>query len=202
MILYRVMSSYELKKLMDADVNENEKPTLRGTNTFKYEKDVEYMHFFRYASHAKNMISMFGEIVVKCDIPDELIDKEGLGFYSFLRVSTIPECIIKKENFDVNFIKGFKYDLTMGWCTPNIPIGEHKGRYIGSYNELYEELFKDLEKEFYMKRPPVSLNDYVASKLKNVDLDKLLLSYIDRVHEKHYPSKPSKSSKFSLFKRR
>lgn len=194
------MSSYELKKLMGADVNKNEKCTLRGNNTFRYEKGVEYMHFFKYASHAKNIISMFGEIVVRCDIPDEFIDQEGFGFYN-TKVSVIPECIIKRENFDVNFIKGFKYDLTVGWCTPHIPIGEHKGRYIGSYDELYEELFKDLEKEYYKQDSMVSLNTYVASKLKNVDLDKLLLNYVDRVHEKHYPSK-SKSPKFNFFKKR
>ena len=52
-ILYRVMSNYELKKLMGINVDESEKSTLRGDNTFIYEHGVEYIHFFKYAEHAK-----------------------------------------------------------------------------------------------------------------------------------------------------
>lgn len=198
MILYRVMSNYELKKLMGINVDESEKSTLCGDNTFIYERGVKYIHFFKYAEHAKKMIYKFGEIIVKCDIPDELIDQQGFGFYNMV-VSVVPECIVKKENFDVNFIKGFKYELTVGWCAPDIPIGEHKGRYIGGYGELYEELFKDLENEWLREKPPVSVNTYIASKLKDKDLDKILLSYIDRVHAKHLPTK---KTKLGLFKKR
>lgn len=195
MILYRVMSSYELKKLMGADTKDETNSTLCGNNTFKYKPKTEYMHFFRYASHAKNLISKFGAIIAKCDIPDELIDQEGFGFYC-MDISAIPECIVKKENFHVNFIKGFKYELTVEWCTPNIPLEQYKDRYIGNYAELYEELFNDLKKQYYSEKPPVTINDYVATKLKGVDLDKLLLKYIDKVHLKHYPPKKN------LFKKR
>lgn len=198
MILYRVMSSYEIKKLMGANISDEENSTLCGNNTFNYEPKTEYMHFFRYAEHAKSLISKFGAIIARCDIPDEFIDQEGFGFYC-MDVSAIPECIVKKENFDVNFIKGFKYELTVGWCTPDIPIGEHKGRYIGGYGELYEELFNDLRKQYYSEKSSVTINDYVAANLKGVNLDKLLLNYIDRVHEKHYPSK---SKKTGLFRKR
>ena len=195
MILYRVMSSYEIKKLMGADVSNENNSTLCGTNSFKYEPKTEYMHFFKYAEHAKSLISKFGAIIAKCDIPDELIEQEGFGFYC-RDISAIPECIIKKENFDVNFIKGFKYELIVGWCTPDIPIEEHKSRYIGSYGELYAELFEDLRKGYYKEKSTLTINDYVANKLKGVNLDKLLLNYIDRVHEKHYPSKPKKGGLF------
>lgn len=199
MILYRVMSSYEVKKLMGVNVNDDDKTTLWGNNTFIYDRKTEYLHFYRYAEHAKKLIDKFGVIIAKCDIPDELIDQYGFGFYN-LDVSAIPECIIKKENFDVNFIKGFKYELIVGWCKPAISIEEHKGGYIGSCGELYEELFNDLKKEYYsQKSPSGTINDYVAEKLKGVDLDKVLLNYIDRVHYKHYPPK---NNKFKLFKRR
>lgn len=198
MILYRVMSNYEIKKLMGIKVVDNEKNSLWGGNTFNYDYKTEYLHFFRYAEHAKDLVYKFGEIIAKCDIPDELIDQEGFGFYN-MEVSAIPECIIKKENFDVNFIKGFKYQLTVGWCLPSIPVEEYKGRYMAGQGELYKELFNDLKKEYYKENPPVTLNDYVASKLKGVNLDKLLLNYIDRVHEKHYPSK---QKKIGLFRKR
>lgn len=200
MILYRVMCSYELKKLMGIDVDENDKCTICGNNTFTYEPNTEYIHFFRYAEHAKQLIDKFGIIIAKCDIPDELIDQEGFGFY-LREISTLPEVIVKKENFNVNFIKGFKYDLTVGLCTPNIPPEERKG-YIGSYGELYKELFNDLKKEYYKENPPVTINTYIASKLKNVDLDKLLLNYIDRVHLNHHPEDKHKIFKKTLFKKK
>lgn len=116
-----------------------------------------------------------------------------------MEVSAIPECIVKKENFDVNFIKGLKYQLIVGWTRPSIPFEEHKGRYISGYGELYEELFDDLKKEYYKENPPETVNDYIALRLKGVDLDELLLKYIDRVHAKHFPTK---KSKLGLFKKR
>lgn len=193
MILYRVMSSYELKKLMGIKTNES-KSTLCGGNTFSYERDVEYMHFFKYASHAGRLMSKFGTIIAKVDIPDELIEQQGFGFYSS-DPSVIPECIVKRENFDVNFIKDFKYELTVGWCMPNIPITEHKGRYIGSYGELYNALFEDLIKSYHKEKSRDSINNYIVKKLNGKDLDKLLLKYLDTVHYKHYPRK------ISLFRR-
>lgn len=198
MILYRVMSNYELKKLMGINVGDNEKNSLWGGNTFCYEPKTEYLHFFKYAEHAKALVYKFGEIIAKCDIPDELIDQEGFGFYN-MEVSAIPECIVKKENFDVNFIKGFKYQLISGWTHPSIPLEEYKGRYMAGYGELYKELFDDLKKEYYKINPPETVNNYIASRLKGVDLDKLLLKYIDRVHAKHFPTK---KTKLELFKKR
>lgn len=190
------MSSYELKKLMGVNVNDNERSVLCGNNTFRYERGTEYMHFFRYADHAKAMIYKFGEIIVRCDIPDELVDQEGFGFYSS-EISVLPECIIKKENFDVNFIKGFKYQLTCGWSNPPIPIEEHRGRYIGGYGELYAELFNDLKKQYYKEDPPELINSYIVGKLKGKKLDEVLLGYIDKVDQKHKPNGFSK-----LFKKR
>ena len=198
MILYRVMSNYELKKMMGINVADNEKNSLWGGNTFSYEPNTEYMHFFRYSEHAKALVCKFGEIIAKCDIPDELIDQAGFGFYN-MEVSVIPECIMKKENFNVNFIKGFKYQLTLGWTLPSIPLEEYKGRYMAGYGELYEQLFFDLKKEYYKTNPSETVNDYIASRLKGVNLDKLLLNYIDRVHEKRFPTK---KSKLNLFKKR
>ena len=45
-ISYRVMSNYELKKLMGISVSNNEKNSLWGGNTFVYEPKTEYLHFF------------------------------------------------------------------------------------------------------------------------------------------------------------
>jgi len=192
------MSNYELKKLMGINVSDNEENSLWGGNTFNYEPKTEYLHFFKYAEHAKALVYKFGEIIAKCDIPDELIDQEGFGFYN-MEVSAIPECIMKKENFDVNFIKGFKYQLTLGWTLPSILLGEYKGGYKAGYGELYKELLDDLKKEYYKENPPETVNRYIANKLKGVDLDTLLLKYIDRVHAKHFPTK---KNILGLFKKR
>jgi len=192
------MSNYELKKLMGINVSDNEANSLWGGNTFTYEPKTEYLHFFKYAEHAKALVYKFGEIIAKCDIPDELIDQEGFGFYN-MEVSAIPECIMKKENFDVNFIEGVKYQVRVGWTLPSILLGEYKGGYKAGYGELYKELFDDLKKEYYKENPPETVNRYIANKLKGVDLDTLLLKYIDRVHAKHFPTK---KNILGLFKKR
>lgn len=45
MILYKVMSNYELKK-MDINVSNNEKNLLWGVDTSAYQPKTEYLHFF------------------------------------------------------------------------------------------------------------------------------------------------------------
>jgi hypothetical protein len=95
--IYKMTNKVNGKIYIGLSVNIETRMYNHYRNAF-YEKDVEYMHFFRYAQHAKNVVDRFGEIIVRCDIPDELIDQEGFGFYN-MEVSVLPECIIKKENF-------------------------------------------------------------------------------------------------------
>ncbi len=196
MLLYRVLSSYEMKKLMGKDASAFNRSCLWGNNTFCYEPNAEYIHFFKYAQHAKLHLSKFGVIIAQFNIPDDLIDQHGFGFYNS-DISVIPECIIKKENFDINFLEGFQYELKVGWCRPNIPLDKLNGRYIPSYGELYEELFKNLIKSFNIEKPNTSLNLYVVNKLKDKELNNLLIDYIDI-----FNGRKNIKSKKSIFKRK
>lgn len=51
MLVYRTMSSSELLSLINGIKIENYNPK-RGQNTFKYEKNKSYIHFFKYEEHA------------------------------------------------------------------------------------------------------------------------------------------------------
>ena len=79
------------------------------------------MHFFRYLEHAREYTHMFGNLIVKCDIPDDLIEKTGYGFYSYFYpyfypyfwpyknsdvTAPIPEIIIKRSSFSSKYIMG------------------------------------------------------------------------------------------------
>ena len=51
MVVYRTVSSGELLSLINGFKIGNYN-TIRGQNTFKYEKDKSYIHFFKYQEHA------------------------------------------------------------------------------------------------------------------------------------------------------
>ena len=195
MILYRVMSSEELKELMGIEASKCERSTYCGNNTFIYERNTEYMHFFKYAEHAKDYLYKFGVIIAKFNIPDEIIDQKGFGFYNS-DIPVLPEYIIKKENFDINYIVDFKSSLTFGWCKPKVEKEKMYGQYLGSCGELYEALIHDLRQKFREERCSDSFNNYVVSKLKDKEIDELLPNYIQKVNEKHFPPKKS------IFKRK
>ena len=176
MLLYRIMSNYELKKLMGIDVSNLHKNTLRGENTFKYAPNTKYMHFFRYAQHAKQRISQFGVIIAVFDIPNELIDQFGYGFYN--SKAPIPECIIKEENFNINFLKEFTYELKLGWCLPNI---KEENQYLCTYLDLYNELIAYLENK-YMKSKAyksISFSTFFLDNMKDKDIEEVLLSHFE-----------------------
>ena len=202
MILYRVLSDKEIKRyigIYNINLKNDFYTGSNGCNTFKYKRGVEYMHFFRYAEHAKALIYKFGVIIAKFEIPDELIDQSGFGFYNDIDYP-IPECIINENDFDVKYIKEFKFEPTVGWTTPRLPITEYKGKYIGSYSELYQELIQDIKNIYNKEKPSCLFIKYAANKLEGKDLDKLLLNYIDVVNEKRQKSK-SKSF-LNIFKRK
>jgi len=175
MLLYRIMSNYELKKLMGIDVSNLHKGTLKGENTFKYAPNTEYVHFFRYAEHAKNRISQFGVIIAKFDIPEELIDQFGYGFYN--TQAPLPECIVKKENFDIKFLKEFSYELTLGWCLPNV---KEENRYYCTYQDLYNELVEYLGNKYKKSKEckHISFATYFLNNMKDKDIEEVLLSHL------------------------
>lgn len=175
MILYRVISSDEFINLRANSLKIRNKRNQYSLddNTFVYEPGVEYMHFFRYAGHAEMNKKNFGVQIIKVNIPDDLIEQHGFGFYwccedNIRNVVPLPECIIKRENFDVKFIENFNYE-----CDLNNPMALD-----GIYNQLYLKLLLDFEKQYNCsdKKEELTFYNYVAWILRDKDLEQILLS--------------------------
>lgn len=197
MVLYRVVDGEELRKLMQYNNDYYNMPAKYGKNTFQYNIGTEYMHFFRYAQHADIYKSIFGIVIMQVDIPDELIDQIGFGYYTYkhdiLEHIVIPECIIKKDNFDVKFIKDFQIKPSIEWCYPNANASY-------TYKELYEAMLLDLYNEYKVNRKYASFNAYLADTLKDKDIEQLMLEYVDKMEAKKIESSTKKKSLFKLFK--
>lgn len=81
MIVYRTMSSVEMLNLL-CDKNIKNNNTIKGENTFKYNKDNEYIHFFKYEEHALYFMKKSGNpVIAKINIPDEILPPLSYGFY-------------------------------------------------------------------------------------------------------------------------
>lgn len=84
MIVYRCISEQELACMMGIPNNVNGP---RGLNTFKYEKNVQYRHFFYHYDSAISFIDIQNidryynkySIIMAYDIKDELL-KKHFGF--------------------------------------------------------------------------------------------------------------------------
>lgn len=93
MIVYRCISERELACMLGI---KNDVSGPRGNNTFKYEKDIEYRHFFYHYDSAisfmdsQNLDRYYNKYstIIAYDIKDELLKKYfGLGQYN---LSCIP----------------------------------------------------------------------------------------------------------------
>lgn len=81
-------------------------------NTFNYNKDKKYVHFFRY----KSFIQYFFDdnsaegMIISVDIPPELLNKyKGFGFYIVENQEfPIPEYAIPLEEFNEDWIVGLE----------------------------------------------------------------------------------------------
>lgn len=146
MILYRTMTNYELINRLNGKNNSDNIATIKGVNTFKYESNQEYIHFFKYVEHAfyymkenRNYI-----IVAQCIIPDELVSEIGFGMYGGVEIYNnnglssyyipLPEYRIKKEDFKNEYINAFATTLYTTMSTNEI-------------NKIQELPLFDLEKE-------------------------------------------------------
>ena len=114
MIVYRCLTSDEILSYIND--NKYDIPLIDGKNTFKYDINKSYKHFFLYADHAeyfKNRYKLHYPCIGQYVIPDEVIEDNGFGFYGYLKssksdklfnyYSPIPEIIIDQDNFDKKY---------------------------------------------------------------------------------------------------
>ena len=187
MILYRNMTYEEYKKI----VNGTEFPPINGQNIFR-ENTFEYggsddqlprMHFFKNIDFADMYIGILGDMIVKCDVPDNLIDEHGFGFYHFERIPVdvpIPECTVKRKDFSIDFIQEVN------------PSVRKNSRYVLGVNEkrLYR-IFLNKMYEEWVRSASYNKGDfdfayYVVERLAGRSIEDVLAECATS----YFPSKP------------
>ena len=132
------------------------------------------MHFFKYVDHANSFISDLGQMIVMCDIPDELIKEFDYVSFRRRRFSVavpIPEYIIDKNYFDKDFIVEINPSLRF----TEMINGRRNGK-------IYNSFLKDMYNEFirtngYFFETPYVFYDYVKDFFKDKDLDEVINLY-------------------------
>lgn len=189
MLVYRTISSSELLSLINGIKVENYN-TIRGQNTFKYEKNKSYIHFFKYEKHALYYMKKTNNpIMVRLDIPDDLLGNIEYGFYGDVDTYyddylygyyiPLPEYIITNDVFKKEYIVDFSYNGV--WQNPkryNVNkeffwvekehLFHKKEMQAWTIESIYYEYIKLVSKKY----------DYDMSKvahyLKSIDLDEEL----------------------------
>lgn len=170
MKVYRCISYEELISYNNNEIYHSELKSF-GINTFSYEKDIEYIHFFYYPEsceiYLKNKPYLQTNIMI-CDIPKRILKKYiGYGFYSQVVPDyTIPilEFAIPLEEFNLKYIKkiisneeielylnGVKFDnylrnLPIEYCSMDM-YGFKKG-----YNKYSVLNMKKIDKSLKLKK--------------------------------------------------
>lgn len=149
-----------------------------GNNTFHYEEEVSYMHFFKYIESAKlfyqasksNPNTKQYDCIAVFDIPKEILDQyTGYGFYygnkekngeEIPTAIPIPEYCIPRQ-----FIQG-EYLID---ARKELPIGHKKTIQYYDYHKYINHL-----KKLYIKHN--ADRDKVVEELVDTDLDLVLSS--------------------------
>ena len=126
------------------------------------------MNFFKYYEHAKMYLSYYGNMIIGCDVPNDLIEEmDYVNFYPFKRFEVgapIPEYIINRDNFDYTFITEI-----------NPSVDDADGKLYNNFlMEMYNE-WKKINKKY--RNDKYGFYDYVVEYLKNRDLDEVIREY-------------------------
>lgn len=195
MYVYRVMSSCELVNRMNG-INTND--TLnKGINTFKYERGTDYIHFYKFPQHAFINCHMFGLVVAKVKLDDDIVPPLEYGFYSGIKTDyddslssysfPIPEIVIDRRLFSNDCIVTFSNKFTKSfeeYEDGSYPLSfiVNKKNFFGikkiqewDMHAIYYEYIKSLFPLFDYSGIRVGLY------LKTVDLDKELMIMAERI---------------------
>ena len=192
MIVYRCLTSSEIISMING--NDYNKALIKGCNTFNYDNDIFYKHFFIFANHADYFKKEKGKsypCIGQYIIPDDKIIEKGFGYYSSVKTMRndklyhwympLPEIIIKKDDFKNNYLYKIESDLYSDFVTNKLNDGDNKkynepiidyfrsdpnsiGYLDYSYADVYYEMVYQLAKKNDMDLKKV------AKILKNVDL--------------------------------
>lgn len=124
MIVYRAISKEELLYLTTSLPIERQ--IIKGENTFRYNPNIDYIHFFKYAKHAFDYAKKNKYVIVaKIEIPDDIELESGFGLYSGIKTTyddtlehyyiPLPEYRLKRIYFDISFIIDYSNELYTPW---------------------------------------------------------------------------------------
>lgn len=185
MIVYRTVSSAEVLNLINN--NAIKQNTVYGQNTFKYEKDKSYIHFFKFEEHALYyMKKRNNPAIIRLDIPDELLGNIEYGFYGDVDTyyddylygyyMPLPEYILNKDLFKKEYIIDFSYNGV--WQDPLKYNIDRKFFWVEKKHLIHDDEKQawTIESIYYeyvklvLKKCDYNM-DKVVSYLKKIDLD-------------------------------
>lgn len=189
MLVYRTISSSELLSLINGIKRENCNK-IRGKNTFKYENNKSYIHFFKYEEHALYYMEKTNNpIIVRLDIPDDLLGNIEYGFYGDVDTYyddslygyyiPLPEYIITNDVFKKEYIVDFSYNGV--WQDPKRYNVNREFFWVEKEHLFYDKEMQSwtIESIYYEYIKIISKKygydmSKVAHYLKSIDLDEEL----------------------------
>jgi len=173
MKVYRCCSVTELNGYKNGIVCNNEYGS--GTNTFVYDKNVDYIHFFLFAEcmfhYKKNFGGYYTNYFVEYDIPLDILKKYfGYGFYEGIIpgfYTPVPEFALPCDEFKVKFISDIScvekdcYLRNQAWdfyisSIPREYLADYEcGSFKCGYDE-YSVLDYDINKVFSLTKTKLS----------------------------------------------
>lgn len=179
-ILFRVINKDEYDELFKGisreEIINKYKVSSKNNNSFNYVEDVNYMHFFKFAEHARKYMHLFGNRIIMCDIPDDIIEQFGYGIYRYDTNGNIlipvPEYIIKRDDFKIDYI--VKDRPKKSECIQYV----NGINSIKVYNQIIEKLYNEFNDK-YNEFDKYSFVKYALSYLENYYIDDILYWYSD-----------------------
>ena len=211
MYLYRAVKNSEILNYING-VNDSN-VSIKGINTFKYEKGVKHVHFFKYAKHAFYFMNYQNSnnysddcfvSIMRVKIPDRILPNISYGMHLHVEtyyddslkynVIPLPEYVIPRNNFKFSYINKFS-----NLCNGNFDIDRNKMSFYSETSEYFQ--YWDVESIYYeyIKRLYAS-NINVVSYLKTIDLDSELCNFAKKIKKNKFILKNSKTSKMNTSK--
>ena len=148
MVVYRAVCMEEIANMMGIS---SDICGPRGINTFKYEKNVDYRHFFYFYDSAKSFMKNQNidryhnkySLIIAYDIDDELLNEHfGLGTYNYNK--SVPDNISLLKYFKTIYFPEFAIPASLINKNMIIAIGNDIMTPVGdtSYDTLYDAIRK------------------------------------------------------------
>ena len=198
MYVYRAMSNIELLNRIKG-INTNE-TFHKGLNTFEYQKDTDYIHFYKFPHHAFINSDIFGTIVAKIRLSEDIIPPLEYGIYTGIKTDydeslssnnfPIPEIIIDRRLFSNDNIISFSNALTKSFIEKedgSYPLSFYVSKKnIFGTNKIQEWDIHSIYYEYVKSLFPLFHNSgiLVALYLKTIDLDKELIKFAEEIKSK------------------